>query len=75
MVRDVQQRGHVNDQRTVVFTHEKKFNLDGSDGYNYYFHDLCKDKRFLNRHHSPEVGVMVWSAITYYGTIDLEFQR
>lgn len=74
MVWDVQQRGHVNDWRTVVFTDEKKFNLDGPDGYNYYFHDLRKEKRFLNRHHSREGGVMVWGAITYYGTIDLEFQ-
>ncbi|XP_065368825.1 uncharacterized protein LOC135961256 [Calliphora vicina] len=74
MVWDVQQRGHVNDWRTVVFTDEKKFNLDGLDGYNYYFHDLRKEKRFLNRHHSREGGVMVWGAITYYGTIDLEFQ-
>ena len=62
------------DWRTVVFTDEKKFNLDGPDGYHYYFHDLRKDKRFLNRRHSREGGVMVWGAITYYGTIDLEFQ-
>ena len=70
----MQQRGQVNDWRTVVFTDEKKLNLDGPDGYNYYFQDLRNDKRFLNRHHSREVGIMVWGAITYYGTIDLEFQ-
>ena len=63
-------KGHVNDWRTVVFTAEKKFNLDGPDGYNYYFHDLRKDYRFLNRHHSREGGVLVWGAIMYYATID-----
>ena len=72
MVWDVHQSGPVNDYRTVVFTDEKKFNLDGPDGYNYYFHDLRKDKRFLNRPHSREGGVMVWGAITYYGTIEFQ---
>ena len=58
--------------KKVVFTDEKKFNLDGPDGYNYYFHDLRKEERFLSRHHSREGGVMVWGAISYYGIIDLK---
>lgn len=64
---------HSNDWRKVIFSDEKKFNLDGPDGYNYYFHDLRKEKLFLDRHHSREGGVMVWGAISYYGTIDLVF--
>lgn len=60
------------DWKFVVFTDEKKFNIDGPDGYNYYFHDLRKEERFLTRHHSREGGVMVWGAITYYGTLELE---
>ena len=52
---------------TVVFSEEKKFNLDGPDSYNYYFHDLRKEERFLNPNHSC-VG-----AISYYGTCQLLF--
>lgn len=58
----------------VVFSDEKKFNFDGPDGFNYYFHDLRKEEQFLTRHHSREGGVMVWGAVSYYGTVDLEFQ-
>ena len=56
------------------FSNEKKFNIDGPDGYNYYFHDLRKEKLFLQRRHSREGGVMLWGAISYYGTIDLVFE-
>lgn len=59
--------------KRVVFSDEKKFNLDGPDGYNFYFHDLRKEELILARHHSRTSGVMVWGAITYYGTIELEF--
>lgn len=58
----------------VVFSDEKKFNIDGPDGYNFYFHDLRKEELFLQRRHSRECGVMVWGAISYYGTIDLVFE-
>lgn len=54
--------------KRVVFSDEKKFNLDGPDGYNFYFHDIRKDELILARHHSRTSGVMVWGAITYYGT-------
>ena len=58
---------------TVVFSDEKKFNLDGPDGYNYYFHNLRKEKRFLNRNHSCVSAVIVWGAISYYGICELQF--
>lgn len=57
----------------VVFSDEKRFNLDGPDGYNYYFHDLRKEEHFLTRHHSREGGIMVWGAISYYGTFEIQF--
>lgn len=57
----------------VVFSDEKKFNLEGPDGYNYYFHDLRKETHQLDRLHSRVGGVMVWGAISYYGTCELQF--
>ncbi|KAM8712015.1 hypothetical protein ACLKA7_012521 [Drosophila subpalustris] len=51
----------------------KKFNLEGPDGYAYYFHDLRKEEHTLERLHSRAGGVMVWGAITYFGTIELQF--
>lgn len=65
--------GRVLNWRNVVFSDEKKFNLDGPDGYNYYFHDVRKEEQFLTRHHSRQGGVMVWGAISYYGAFDLVF--
>ena len=57
--------------QNVIFSDEKKFNLDGPDGFKYYFHDLRKEPRVLSRHHSTLGSVMVWGAISYYGTVDL----
>lgn len=55
----------------VVFTDEKKFNLDGPDGNNYYFHDLRKEERFLQRRQQGGGGVMVWGTITSNGVMEL----
>ncbi|KAM8702576.1 hypothetical protein ACLKA7_001912 [Drosophila subpalustris] len=58
---------------SVVFSDEKKFNLEGPDGYSYYFHDLRKEPHHLDRLHSRAGGVMVWGAISFYGTVKLKF--
>lgn len=62
-----------NEWYRVVFSDEKKFNLEGPDGFNYYFHDLRKEEHNLNRLYSREGGVMVWGSISYYGTCELQF--
>ncbi|EDW26658.1 GL15284 [Drosophila persimilis] len=57
----------------TVFPDEKRFTLDGPDGFNYYFHDLRKKEHHLTRRHSREEGIMVWGAISYYGTFEIQF--
>lgn len=64
--------------KKVISTDEKKFNLDGPDGYNIYLHYLQKEKRVFSREHSRTGGVIVWGAISYYVIVDLftlNFQR
>lgn len=57
----------------VIFSDEKRFCLDGPDGYAYYFHDLRKEERFLTRHHRREGGIMIWGAISVRGPVELKF--
>lgn len=55
----------------VIFSDEKKFNLDGPDGFRHYFHDLRKSELFLSRRHTSVGSVMVWAAISFHGPINL----
>lgn len=53
------------DWTKVVFTDEKKFNLDGPDNWSTYIdenRELCVNKRQNNGG-----GIMVWGMITYHG--------
>lgn len=57
--------------KDVVFSDEKKFNLDGPDGYSYYFHDIRKDElNLMSRQHGGG-SVMIWGAITSNGPLKL----
>lgn len=57
--------------RSVIFSDEKKFNLDGPDGWNYYFHDLRKEEQYLSRRQMGGGSVMVWAGIGYHGKTDI----
>jgi len=51
--------------RTVVFSDEKKFNLDGPDGIHQYWHDLRKQPHILSKRVHGGGSVMVWAAFNY----------
>lgn len=49
----------------LIFSDEKKFNLDGPDGYAYYWHDLRKDKRIFSQRKFGGGSLIVWIGFTY----------
>lgn len=44
----------------VVWSDEKKFNLDGPDGYAYYWHDLRKEERIFSKRGFGGGSLMIW---------------
>ncbi|CDF32565.1 unnamed protein product [Chondrus crispus] len=46
---------------SVVWSDEKKFNLDGPDELAYKWHDLRKQKKWFSKRHSGGASVMVWA--------------
>lgn len=57
----------------VIFSDEKKFNLDGPDGWSHYWHDLRTEKRIFSKRQSGGGSVMIWGAIGYLKKVDLIF--
>lgn len=58
---------------SVLFTVEEKFNLDGPDGYRYYWHDLRSKPQMHSKQVSGDVSLMVWIEISFYGETDIVF--
>ena len=61
--------------RNVIFSDEKRFNLDGPDGYRYYYHDLRKNKIILSKRQQGGGGVMIWGLISFDGTCEVTFLK
>ena len=59
--------------RCVIFSDEKKFNLDGPDGWAYYWHDLRRDKEIFSKRQQGGKSLMVWGGFGYGGKASLEF--
>jgi hypothetical protein len=55
------------DWSRVVFSDEKKFNLDGPDGYAYYWHDLRKEERIFSKRCFGGGSLMVWGCFGFSG--------
>ena len=55
----------------IIFSDEKKFNLDGPDGLSYYGHDLRKEEKILSRRQMCGGSLIIWRAFSERGTSNL----
>ena len=58
--------------KNVLFSDEKKFNLDGPDGYKYFWADKDIPEIMYSRRQNAGGSVMVWGAMSAMGTMDLQ---
>jgi len=58
---------------TVIFSDEKKFNLDGSDGMRTHWHDLRKEPKYFSKRPFGGGSLMVWAAFGYNGKTNIVF--
>jgi IS30 family transposase len=58
------------DWTSIFFTDEKKFNLDGPDGYRHYWHDLRKEPLLFSKRHSGGGSLMIWAGFSSRGKTD-----
>jgi hypothetical protein len=57
----------------VIFSDEKKFNLDGPDGWAYYWHDIRKNEVNFSTRQNDGGSVMVWACFGAFGQFALVF--
>ena len=62
--------GSITEWLKVIFSDEKKLNLDGPDDFHSYWHDLRREERYSKRQ-SGGGSVMVWGAVGRKGTLEL----
>ena len=60
-------------RRRVLFSDEKRFNLDGTDGLQYYFHDIRKETMSAIRRKMGGGSVMVWAGVGYFAKTSIKF--
>lgn len=58
---------------TVIFSDEKRWNLDGPDGLRGYWHDIRKEKRSFFSRQNGGGSVMVWAGIWASGKTEIAF--
>lgn len=61
----------VTEWENVIWSDEKKFNLDGPDGYAYYWHDLRKEEISFSKRHTGGGSLLIWGCFNYHGKSNL----
>jgi transposase len=61
-----------NEWDKVVFSDEKKWNLDGPDGSQYYWHDLRDDPRWFTKRAQGGGSIMTWAGFGANGKTELK---
>ena len=51
----------------VIWSDEKKFNLDGPGGFSYYRHDLRKEEEIFSIRRQGGSSVMIWASFDWTG--------
>ena len=59
------------DWSKIVWSDEKKFNLDGPDGIRYYWHDLRKEPKCFSKRAYGGCSLMIWGAFVNESIFDL----
>lgn len=57
--------------KEVIFSDEKKWNLDGPDGVHYYWHDLRKEKTVKMSRNFGGGSLMVWGGFSFAGNLPI----
>jgi hypothetical protein len=57
----------------IIFPDEKKFNMDGPDGFHYYWHDVRKEDMILSKRQMGGGFVMVWAAVGWRKKTEIVF--
>ena len=59
--------------RTVTFTDEKRWCLDGPDGYSNYWADTRLPREVFSKRVNGGGGIMVWAGVSWRGKTELAF--
>ncbi|RCN34342.1 hypothetical protein ANCCAN_19813 [Ancylostoma caninum] len=60
-------------EESIRIQQEKKFNLDGPDGYRHYWRDLRKEPIMFSRRNFGGGSLMTWAAFGSSGKLELAF--
>lgn len=63
------------DWKKVIHTYETKFNLDGLNGFKYYWHEIHTKEKLVFTTRSDGGGIMVWGGFSTCGKPDWMFYR